>query len=109
MIRTLGIFKRHKISIEEKAHALHLYVAGPSSWGMADAMGGSLREEAVPLICAQPGARSVDRTAEGEEARRGGLERDRGEGERPGGPRLGRHQCGYRGAPGDKGVMPSGR
>jgi len=38
MIRALDIFKRHKIPIEEKAHALHLYMAGLSSWGMADAM-----------------------------------------------------------------------
>jgi len=38
MIRTLGAFKRHKIPIGERAHALHLYMAGPSSWGMADAM-----------------------------------------------------------------------
>jgi len=36
MIRTLGIFKRHKISIGEKAHALYLYMAGLSSWGIAD-------------------------------------------------------------------------
>jgi len=36
MIRALGIFKRHKIPIEEKAHALHLYMAGLSSWGIAD-------------------------------------------------------------------------
>ena len=39
MIRALGIFKRHKIPIEEKAHALYLYMAGLSSWGIADAMG----------------------------------------------------------------------
>jgi len=38
MIRTLGIFKRHKIPIEEKAHALHLHMAGPSSWEIADMM-----------------------------------------------------------------------
>jgi len=38
MIRTLGISKRHKIPIEEKAHALYLYMAGLSSWGIADAM-----------------------------------------------------------------------
>jgi len=46
MIRALGIFKRNKIPIEEKAHALYLYMAGPSSWEIADAMedhyGGSL-------------------------------------------------------------------
>jgi len=38
MIRTLGIFKRHKIPIEEKAYALHLHMAGLSSWEIADAM-----------------------------------------------------------------------
>jgi len=38
MIRALGIFKRHKIPIEEKAHALHLYTASLSSWEIADAM-----------------------------------------------------------------------
>jgi hypothetical protein len=31
MIRALGIFKRNKIPIEEKAHALHLHMAGLSS------------------------------------------------------------------------------
>jgi len=39
MIRALGIFKRNKIPIEEKAHALYLYMAGLSSWEIADAMG----------------------------------------------------------------------
>jgi len=38
MIRTLGIFRRHKIPIGEKAHALYLYMAGPSSWEIADMM-----------------------------------------------------------------------
>jgi transposase-like protein len=38
MIRTLGAFGRHKIPIEEKAHALHLCMAGLSSWEIADAM-----------------------------------------------------------------------
>jgi hypothetical protein len=28
MIRTLGIFKRHKMPIWEKAHALYLYMVG---------------------------------------------------------------------------------
>jgi len=40
MIRTLGIFRRHKIPIEEKAHALYLYMADLSSWEIADMMGG---------------------------------------------------------------------
>ncbi|MFP3283434.1 MAG: hypothetical protein RXP97_05085 [Nitrososphaeria archaeon] len=31
MIRTLDIFRRHKIPIEEKAHALHLHMADLSS------------------------------------------------------------------------------
>ena len=38
MIRALGIFKRHKIPIEEKANALYLYMAGLSSWEIADMM-----------------------------------------------------------------------
>ncbi|MFP3209431.1 MAG: hypothetical protein RXR82_07035 [Nitrososphaeria archaeon] len=38
MIRALGTFKRHKIPIGEKVHALHLHMAGLSSWEIADAM-----------------------------------------------------------------------
>jgi hypothetical protein len=38
MIRALGAFGRHKIPIGEKAHALYLYMAGPSSWEIADIM-----------------------------------------------------------------------
>ncbi|MFP3263870.1 MAG: hypothetical protein RXQ62_05525 [Nitrososphaeria archaeon] len=38
-VRALGVFKRNKIPIEEKAHALHLHMAGLSSWEIADAMG----------------------------------------------------------------------
>jgi len=37
MIRAPGIFS-DKIPIGEKAHALHLHTAGPSPWGIADAM-----------------------------------------------------------------------
>jgi len=32
------MFRQHKIPIEEKAHALHLYMAGLSSWEIADMM-----------------------------------------------------------------------
>ncbi|MFP3284570.1 MAG: hypothetical protein RXP89_00680 [Nitrososphaeria archaeon] len=39
MIRALGIFKRNEMPIGEKAHALHLHMAGLSSWEIADAMG----------------------------------------------------------------------
>jgi len=37
MIRAPGIFS-DKTPIEEKAHALHLHMAGPSSWEVADAI-----------------------------------------------------------------------
>jgi hypothetical protein len=37
-VRALGIFRRNKIPIEERAHALHLHMAGLSSWEIADAM-----------------------------------------------------------------------
>ncbi|MFP3282835.1 MAG: hypothetical protein RXP97_01990 [Nitrososphaeria archaeon] len=76
MISTLGIFKRHKISIEEKAHALYLCMAGLSSWEIADAMEdrcGRKPSHASVLDWARARVGRVDHTAEGEEARRGGL------------------------------------
>jgi len=75
MIRTLGIFS-DKTPIEERAHAPPLH-GRPIILGDSRRDGGSLREEAVPRLGAGLGPRArfgqVDHTAEGEEARRGGL------------------------------------
>ncbi|MFP3283559.1 MAG: hypothetical protein RXP97_05790 [Nitrososphaeria archaeon] len=81
-------------------------MAGLSSWVIADAMEDRCgRKPSHSGLAARVRFGQVDHTAEGEEARRCGLERGRGEGGRPGGLRVCRHQCGYRGAPRDKGVL----
>jgi len=99
-----SVYSSGKIPIEEKAHALYLHMAGLSSWEIADAMEdhyGRKPSHSSVLDWARAFG-SVRWTIPPRERRpdRGGLERGRGEGERPGGLRLGRDRCGHGGAPG---------
>jgi len=110
MIRALGIFKRQNTHLGEGARALPLH-GWPLLVRGSGRDGGSLREEAVPRLGAQLGPRvrvgRVDHTSRGR--RLVAVDWDETV-EKANGREVyvGRHRRGYRGAPRDRGVMPSG-